>query len=371
MFHRETENVQRRIMVTIMNRTTLTTLPASYSKLSYAFRPRQASAGRADLGRVPFIAFNILTTAQSRFVGEHLPERRPTCVQNRFGQSGFSKFAGIDITYNNGAIGSRKARGRGMKKMFSSVRNLGMDSFDSLSVTGTLGIRKLFFVFAEKAWIADGAAVRKNSKRFEAEINPYWRKIVAIMAFNCARYIYIPSTSCVLRKAAAFNVTCDAAARPETENALPINSYPVGDAYRSRNEWEPSERLFTSIARALLYFIPRFREAPADSRNGIAVKSKLRCGTSSVLDKINPSRPLRSPFHGMLLRVHAVIPDKITCTCVLTQLVGAVAFNAKSISDMFNVSQGVVTYVMVRGRAKLQLLFYPDLIAVFVERGNT
>src|SRR5215213_4636089 len=100
-----------------MQRTAVRTGPASYSKICDTSRPRQrkASARRTDLGTVSFVSFDIHRLPSGSFVPQHVPERRPTSVQDGLSHLGFRKLGRAHVADNDQTIFTSNPRGFHMK----------------------------------------------------------------------------------------------------------------------------------------------------------------------------------------------------------------------------------------------------------------
>lgn len=117
-------------MVTIMRHATVRTLPASYLQACDTFRPRRAAqraTRRTSLSAIPFIDFHILAGLPNGFVFQHSSKARPASIQDGFRHLGFSQLAGIDITNDDAAVGSRKSGGFFVEKIFSRIGDFGVN----------------------------------------------------------------------------------------------------------------------------------------------------------------------------------------------------------------------------------------------------
>src|SRR5277367_1253296 len=94
---RTEEDIATRVGIPIMQDTTLSTYPASYSEVCDTFRPRLAVAKRTDSGRERFIHFLVPSPVRGRFVAEHASEGRPACIENGLRQAGLGESGGIHI----------------------------------------------------------------------------------------------------------------------------------------------------------------------------------------------------------------------------------------------------------------------------------
>src|SRR5580692_5956865 len=94
---RTEEDIASRVDISIMQNTTLSTYPASYSEVCDTFRPRLAVAKRTDSGRERFIDFLVASPVRSRFVAEHASEGRPARIEHRLRQAGLGESGGIYI----------------------------------------------------------------------------------------------------------------------------------------------------------------------------------------------------------------------------------------------------------------------------------
>ena len=98
---RTEKDIESGVLITVMSKTALAAYPVSYSKVFGTFRPRCATARRTDLGRHAFVNFLKPCAVLKSFIAEHIAERRPTGIQNRFGHVGFGQPGRIHITDSN------------------------------------------------------------------------------------------------------------------------------------------------------------------------------------------------------------------------------------------------------------------------------
>jgi hypothetical protein len=349
MFRREPENVFGSIYVAIMNRTAFATFPSSYSKLAYAFRPRDASAFRAALGTVPFIDLQIFAAVPNGFIRQHLPEGRPASIQNGLRHSGFRQLAGIDIAHNDTPESSGDARGLNMVVVLADVRDLGVDCAHAILVACTLGLRKLLFVLAEMARVLDFRTIGKRGQRFEAKIDADGSAVMPFATFDLTGQVHIPAATSILAKRAAQDFAAKITAIPVSVNPALVNNAIAGELHVSLDERKPAEGFLTSVARTFSYLFAGFGKLTADGRNRVAVKAKL-CGTSGgKLNQIECGRPFTTPFECMFLGVDTVIPDKIAGSRMALKLRCAFIFDAIAICKYLFGSHGAVACVGGQG----------------------
>ena len=81
--------------------TTLATNPLPYSEFCDTFRPRRASAQRADPGGEILVNLLIACPMRNRLVSQHSTEVGPTGVKNRFGHVGLDKPSRAHVAHND------------------------------------------------------------------------------------------------------------------------------------------------------------------------------------------------------------------------------------------------------------------------------
>lgn len=329
MFAPETEDILSSVDIPIKGSPTVRTDPVSYSKHCDAFRSRSAAqraARRASLSAIPFIDLDILAAQRNRFVVQHLSKSRPASVKNGLSHSCFSQLTGIDVTNDDSPIGLDKSRGLFVKKIFSRIGNLGVNSLNSLFVSGSLCLAKRLFVFPEYSWVFNFRTIRHRGECFKTKVNSDLSECSDVFASNLASEIDIPTTTGVLRKRAALEFPFYVSAFPEPENSLFITYRSIGYLNGACDERQPTERFFPSMARTFMGFVAGLHKLATNCGNSIAVKPKP-LGTSCR--KFYEVKSCRPPFFqssrnvmslNASLDANALIPNEVTCLRVAQEI---------------------------------------------------
>lgn len=367
-FHREAKNVQSGIMVTIMDRATARTNPVSYSKLTYAFRPRSASAARANLGTVPFIALDILATAQSRFVSKHASEGRPASIKNGFSHSCLCQRAGIYVTNDNRAVGFCKTRRLIVKEILTRIFYFCMNSPRTVFASGALGNRQFIFIFSEIRGIFYNLTIGKCGEAFKTKIDAYRSTDICFHTFHIATYVYVPSSAVIAAKGTADNFSINLSAFPVLiANALIDNAASL-EPHTSVYKRNPPKRLSAPITRAFFALVARFNELATYGRNGIAVQPQLCSASGGKFYKIECGWSRLSPLSGLFLCINKKVPYKITSSCMTQEFLRVRIFYAVFVGDKLGVSHARLTLVLVRGCEALERFATPFLFHKSAEK---
>jgi hypothetical protein len=139
------ENVLGGVDVTVVYRSTFAASPFSYSKTFPAFRASAPVTAATGLGGIRLIDLLEPHACDIALILQHGPECTPARVENRFGLVRLRKGGGIHVANEERTIASNKPGAEFVMKVFSTVRNLGVDRPDPTFLVCALGTGPLCF----------------------------------------------------------------------------------------------------------------------------------------------------------------------------------------------------------------------------------
>jgi len=171
-----------------------------------------------------------------------MPERRPACIQNGFGHSGFCKLGGVHIADNDQTIFTGNLGGLFVEVVPPGIGDLGMDGNDTTPIARSLGNSEDGFILAVmlKRW--NFTAITERGEIFKTEVDPDGVTTERQIIHNLALEGDIPMPARILYECTSLELTPDLAGFPELEAALEIDRCIPIDLNGARDERNPSER---------------------------------------------------------------------------------------------------------------------------------
>ncbi len=259
----------------------------SYSKRAHTFRTAvgDTPTARARLGSPSFVDLDVSRIVSVGFVSRHVAERRPACIQHRFGQTRLRKLDGIDIADDDQCVVASDSCGLLMEVMAPSVGDLGVNRPDAARVSGALrnGECGLILAVMLQGWNLYAVAARRQ--RLEPEVDTDLTvaggKLVGGLALECD----IPAPASVLREASGLEVATQFPRFPEIELTLEVDNMRAVDFYGARNKRYPAKRFLRAAASteawAFMLGVTRCRKLTADRLYRIAVQTEISSGAGA------------------------------------------------------------------------------------------
>ena len=171
------EDIVSCIDVTIMDRSAHSALPSSHSKIFPARRAGAAFTHAAGLGGKRFIDFRKPHACVSAFVLQHGSKCAPARVEHRFGLSGLRQRGGIYVSDEQSTVGLDQAGAQFVQKIFSAIRDFGMNRSRSVSMAGALRASQDGFHVVVKVRGVDRGrrGITERCKRLQPKIDPQTR----------------------------------------------------------------------------------------------------------------------------------------------------------------------------------------------------
>jgi hypothetical protein len=163
------------IDVTIMDRFAHRALPSPHSKIFPAFRAGAAVTHAAGLGGKRFIDFCEPHACVIAFILQHGSKCAPARIEHRLGHSGLGESRGIDVTDEDRTVGLHQTGAQFVQKIFSPIRDLGVNRSGALSMAGTLRAGQGGFQVAVKALGLDRrqSLIAERGKGLQSEIDSH------------------------------------------------------------------------------------------------------------------------------------------------------------------------------------------------------
>lgn len=326
MFQRGRENVLGSVDIAIMRRSAVSAFPRPYSKTCDTFRPRRrhTATRRADLGTPAFVNINIHGLPSGRFIPQHMPEARPTGIENGLCHSRLYQLGGAYVADRYQSVLPNDPRGLFVKVVTASVGNFRRDSSSPLLVTGSLGNCQRSLILPVMAKCGYGFTVACDSQFLKAQVNTDSAMASSKIIFDLALEGYIPAATRVLHETTGLELAAHFAAFPKAVSLLEVDRSVTINANGSRDKWNPAQCALSSEAgaesRAAAILIARFGELATYGLNGVGVQAQIGSATRSQLDQIKSGRPTaiaaaNAPAFAFTLRSNAEIPHLITGNC--------------------------------------------------------
>jgi hypothetical protein len=168
------EDIVSCVDVTIMDRSAHRALPSPYSKIFPAFRAGAAFTHAAGLGGKRFIDFRKPHACVSAFIQQHGSECAPARIEHRLGLSGLCERGGIHVADEQSPVGLDQAGAQFVQKIFSPIRDLGVDRSGSLTMARPLCASKHGLQVAVKALGLDRRyrLITERGKSLQPQIDP-------------------------------------------------------------------------------------------------------------------------------------------------------------------------------------------------------
>src|SRR5882762_2447788 len=145
------EDILRCIDVTIMDRSTHTALPSSYSKTFPALRAGAAVTHATGLGGKGFIDFREPRACVSAFIRQHGSERTPPRIEHRLGLSGLRQSGSVHVANEHRTVTVSQPGAQFVQEIFPPVGHFGVNPSNTLSVACPLSARQRGFEIAVEA----------------------------------------------------------------------------------------------------------------------------------------------------------------------------------------------------------------------------
>jgi hypothetical protein len=171
------EDIVSCIDVTIMDRSAHSAPPSPHSKIFPAFGAGAAVTHAAGLGGKRFIDFFKPHACVSAFVLQHGSKCAPARIEHRLGLSGLGEGGGIHVADEDRTVALDQTGAQLVKEIFSSIRDLGVNRADSVSLAGALGAGQDRFQVAVKALGLQRRHpfITERGKDFQPQINAHTR----------------------------------------------------------------------------------------------------------------------------------------------------------------------------------------------------
>lgn len=296
----------------------------SYSKRAHTFRTTvgDCPAARARLGSPSFVGFNKTRPVPAGLVFEHVPQHRPTCIENGFSHpSSLGKLCGADIADNDKLVFASYLSARFVELIFARVCNLGVDRLDAALVTGALCDGKRGLILAIVLQGRDGVAIAARRECLQSEV--YSNLAIAgwQIVGNLALKTNIPATTGVLSKAARLDGVGNIPRFPEMEFALEVDNVRAVEFHSTLDKWQPAEGALGAAAgaetRSMACGVARDYKLLAYLTDRIGVQPEISGAPCSQLDKIEVRGPAPLGRTGLVIALDlaldfaTVVPDKI------------------------------------------------------------
>lgn len=313
------EDIDSTVNVTIMRNATATR-PSSLTQPRQTFRPGNASTRVAGLRRPSLVNFNKRCAPSGGLVFQHLSERAPACIQDRFGHLGLCEGGSVHISNGDQSILASQFGARDMKMVVPSVGDLGMDRAYSAFVPSALRRTEGDFVLPIMLQGRDFTSIAAYSKGFQAEINANFTRaggqIIGYFAGKCG----VPAAARVLNEGSADEFPIGLAMLPQAEALLEV---PDAITFCLQRPWDirnPSQGAALAEAGteawAFAVLVAGFGKLPAYLRDCIGMQAEINRTTCAEFAQINPSEPLdvqsaSAPTLRFALSGNKEIPDLI------------------------------------------------------------
>ena len=267
----------------------------SYSKLCDTFRAADCTAVRTRLGSPSLIDFNVTRPVPAGFIFEHVPQHRPTCIENGFSHPGLGKLCGADIADNDKLVFASYLSARFVELILAHIRNLGMDCLDAALVTRALCDGQHSLILAVVLQGRNSVTVAARCKCLQPEINPDLPVAGWQIVGNLALETDVPTITRILSKASGLNGVGNIPRFPKVEFTFAVDNVRAIQFHSALDKREPTERPLRATAgaksRGMARSIARDHELLAYLTDRIGVQfesSRVSCGN---LDKIKMRRP--------------------------------------------------------------------------------
>src|SRR5882672_3510034 len=312
---RTEEDIESGVDITIMRDATLSTYPASYSKVCDTFRPRLAGARRTDSGRERFIHFLVPSPVRRRFVAEHVSEGRPACIEDRLRQAGLGESSGVHTTDRDVVELSNDAGRELVVKVTARMDDARVEVGRLPPFAGPLGGTELVRQLPQKSRILNLLPVGQGSEVFQAQVDANTaahRPRLGLSDFN--DNVQEPIPACI---AGEVRSVLDLAVRQR-----PREEYPKGVPGKAKGlplalkipafQGHPAQRAPAPPAqeRAVL-LTARLGVLFTHGVDGARVQGEFLAASRRQPIEIKTGRPALVPFERLLLSVVAEIPDKV------------------------------------------------------------
>ena len=166
------ENVFRCVHVAVVDRSTPTASPFSYSKSCSTFRTAGgvAPAARASLGCVTLVHFLKDDTGLLALVFQHRLEHRPTSIQRALGHLRLDQFSTGHVANEDGGVASHQLRAQFVQRILALASDLGVYRLDAMLLVCPLGDAQCLFVASVPAAL-DALAGGRNSGLLEPQVS--------------------------------------------------------------------------------------------------------------------------------------------------------------------------------------------------------
>lgn len=316
------ENVNGRILVTIMRSATLGTFPTPHSQpfLTLWATPRRAR--RTGYGRKSFVGFNVSRSVPAGLIGELRPQHRPACVQDGFGHSGFRKFGRADVADNDQSVVASNPGGPLVEVMLACISDLRVDRLHASFVSRALRRAERGLIFSIVPNGRNFRTVTECGKFFKTKIDTNSAGTSRSVVRDFADKTNIPTPARILDKRSGLERAIDLAVLPKTDSALEVNRRAAINLHSSRDKWDPSKRPLWATtcteSGAAFLGVTRDSKLAANCSNRIGVDPQVSGGASAKSNQVECTEPTRVTLSKLPIRLRfslglaAKIPDKIT-----------------------------------------------------------
>lgn len=328
-----TENVARRVRVSVMDRTAIAAAPFSYHQTFSTFRAANHTAIGTSLSGESFIDLNILSAARNRFVAEHLSEARPARIVYGLGHLGFREARRVHVAYSDEIKFADQPRAEFVEKVFAARCDLRMNAPSGFGLTRSLRRRQPRFTGPIELRCLNSFACAECRQSLKAKVYAD-----ATLGFtdsrvrNAQNNIQVPAATRILRERTAvtnFGSLWNGAAIPNGVN-LPVEAEGITDPVKIISlEGNPSEGTLSSVSNGPLANRPaRSNILFAHTTDRVARNTKFSVRTSREFHQRVCARPKRAPAHGMLLSVSTIVPNEIDRPRHAVQSASVLVFNS-------------------------------------------
>lgn len=345
-FPPDTQNVPSRVDISIMRHTAVMAFPMPYSQACDTFRAAESTALRTGCGSPSLVSLDIHRLPSGSFVTQHVPERRPTRIQDGFRHLGLSEAGCVHVANDDQAVFTRELCAGDVQLVATRIGDLGADCADAALVARALccSERTLALTVMLQRWNA--RAVAACGKRLKPEIDtnlaPPSRKSVRHLTLKHD----IPASTGVFDKRSRKKGPVEVARLPKPEALLEVGNGVLFELRGACDQRDPTKGPARAAAgtemRSPTVALARRYELSTSSLNRIGMKSKISRGARTELNKIESARPPHRAPHraatlSLSLNFTTVIPNDIHGARVSAQpFCGASILEAELVRDNHN-----------------------------------
>ena len=309
-----------------MRGTTLTS-PFSHYESFQPLRAADRTTIRTGLRRKSFIHFFKPCAMLNSLVRKHISEGRPTSIEHGLSQVGFGKSGGIDVAYRDIVKLLNEARREFVVKIFSAIRYLLVNCFDTAFFICPLGNGKRFFSIAINALCFDFFSGGQRGEILQTKINADTvQRLTNISSDNNINHdIQEPITMRIPRKIrAVFDFALWQNAAIEYAEYITKKNKGIASALQvSAFDWNPAKIFLSAIAKIwtfllgaglsilLAYGIDRSRMQTkfftAPGRKFVQVKSSMPSPTEAQSIFLPVIAEIEYVIHGVRLLIKQAV----------------------------------------------------------------